>query len=108
MSPTAFIPSPSSNGFNLGPLFVHYYGLCYVVGITASVLVARKLWRERGGDPELVLTVALWGVPFGILGGRLYHDISTGGSPSGRAAWASGGASSAASSAASSRCAKRA
>jgi prolipoprotein diacylglyceryl transferase len=73
----AFIPSPPHNGFNLGPLFVHFYGLAYVVGITASVLIARRLWREKGGDPELVLTVALWGVPFGILGGRLYHDITS-------------------------------
>jgi prolipoprotein diacylglyceryl transferase len=77
MSPLAFIPSPSSNGFNVGPLFVHYYGLCYVLGITAAVLLARRLWREKGGDPELVLTVALWGVPAGILGGRLYHDITS-------------------------------
>jgi len=73
----ASIPSPSSNGFNIGPLFVHFYGLCYVVGITASVLIARRLWRAKGGDPDLVLTVALWGVPAGIIGGRLYHDITS-------------------------------
>jgi prolipoprotein diacylglyceryl transferase len=73
----AYIPSPSVNGFHIGPLFVHFYGLMYVIGITAAVLVARKLWREKGGDPELVLTVALWGVPAGILGGRLYHDITS-------------------------------
>ncbi len=73
----AFIPSPSSNGFYIGPLFVHFYGLCYVVGITAAVLIARRLWRAKGGDPDLVLTVALWGVPAGILGGRLYHDITS-------------------------------
>ena len=73
----AFIPSPSINGFHIGPLFVHFYGLCYVVGITAAVLIARRLWRAKGGDPDLVLTVALWGVPAGILGGRLYHDITS-------------------------------
>jgi prolipoprotein diacylglyceryl transferase len=72
-----FIPSPSINGFHIGPLFVHFYGLCYVVGITASVLIARRLWRARGGDPDLVLRVALWGVPAGIIGGRLYHDITS-------------------------------
>ena len=73
----ASIPSPSKNGFYVGPLFFHYYGLCYVVGITGSILVARKLWREHGGDPDLVYTVALWGVPAGIFGGRLYHDITS-------------------------------
>ena len=73
----ASIPSPSSNGFHVGPLFFHFYGLCYVVGITAAVLLTRRLWREKGGDPDLVYTVAMWGVPAGILGGRLYHDVTS-------------------------------
>jgi len=73
----ASIPSPSANGFYIGPLFVHFYGLSYVVGITCAVVLTRRLWREQGGDPELVYTVALWGVPAGILGGRLYHDITS-------------------------------
>jgi prolipoprotein diacylglyceryl transferase len=71
------IPSPPSNGFHLGPLFAHYYGLCYAVGIAAAIWLTRRLWRERGGDPELVYVVALWGVPAGILGGRLYHDVTS-------------------------------
>jgi prolipoprotein diacylglyceryl transferase len=73
----ASIPSPSINGFHLGPLFMHFYGLCYLVGITAAILLTRRLWRARGGDPDLVYTVALWGVPAGILGGRLYHDVTS-------------------------------
>jgi prolipoprotein diacylglyceryl transferase len=73
----ASIPSPSSNGFYIGPLFVHFYGLMYVVGITAALLLSRRLWRDKGGDPDLVYTVAIWGVPAGILGGRLYHDITS-------------------------------
>lgn len=73
----ASIPSPSSNGFHIGPLFFHFYGLCYLVGITAAIVLTRKLWRAKGGDPDLVYTVAMWGVPAGILGGRLYHDITS-------------------------------
>jgi prolipoprotein diacylglyceryl transferase len=73
----ASIPSPSSNGFSIGPLFVHFYGLMYVIGITAAILLSRRLWRDKGGDPDLVYTVAIWGVPAGILGGRLYHDITS-------------------------------
>ena len=41
----SFIPSPSSNGFHLGPLFIHYYGLMYVVGITLAVIITRRRWR---------------------------------------------------------------
>lgn len=73
----ASIPSPSSNGLHLGPLFIHYYGLCYVVGIVAAVWLTRRLWRARGGEPDLVQEVALVGVPAGIVGGRLYHDITS-------------------------------
>ncbi len=73
----ASIPSPAENGFHLGPLFFHYYGLCYVVGISASIAITRRLWREAGGDPDLVYTVAIWGVPAGIIGGRLYHDVTS-------------------------------
>jgi prolipoprotein diacylglyceryl transferase len=73
----ASIPSPPSNGFHLGPAFVHYYGLMYVVGIVAAVYLARHRWRAAGGDPALVEEVALWGVPAGIFGGRIYFDITT-------------------------------
>ncbi len=73
----ASIPSPSANGFHLGPLYFHFYGLSYAVGISAAVLCTRRLWARRGGDPDLVYAVALWGVPAGILGGRLYHDITS-------------------------------
>jgi len=71
------IPSPSSNGLSLGPLFIHYYGLCYVVGITAAIICTRRLWARSGGDPDLVYTVAMWGVPAGLVGGRLYHDVTS-------------------------------
>jgi prolipoprotein diacylglyceryl transferase len=69
---TAALPSPSSDGFHLGPLFVHAYGLMYVVAIAAAVWLTRRLWQRRGGDPALVVDIALWAVPAGVIGGRLY------------------------------------
>jgi len=72
-----FIPSPSVNGIHLGPLFIHYYGLMYVVGITLAIVITRRRWRAMGGSPELVGDVALWAVPAGIIGGRIYFDITT-------------------------------
>jgi len=72
-----FIPSPSVNGIHLGPLFVHYYGLMYVVGITLAIIITRRRWQAMGGSPELVGEVALWAVPAGIIGGRIYFDITT-------------------------------
>ncbi len=75
--PLAFIPSPASNGIHLGPLFIHYYGLMYVVGITLAVLITQRRVRRMGGDPALVGDIALWAVPAGIIGGRIYFDITT-------------------------------
>src|SRR5215467_3551272 len=71
------IPSPSDNGFHLGPLFIHYYGLMYVIGITLAILITQRRWKAVGGDPSLVGDVALWAVPAGIIGGRIYFDLTT-------------------------------
>jgi prolipoprotein diacylglyceryl transferase len=69
---TAFIPSPSSNGLQLGPVFVHAYGLAYVAAVAAAVFILTRRWTARGGDRALVEEVALWGFPAGIIGGRIY------------------------------------
>jgi prolipoprotein diacylglyceryl transferase len=71
------IPSPPVNGFHIGSLFIHFYGLMYVVGIALAILIARRRWRNAGGDPALVADVATWAVPAGIIGGRIYFDITT-------------------------------
>ena len=66
------IPSPPSNGFHLGPLFVHAYGLAYVLAVLAAVAITARRWQAQGGRRELVYEVALWGFPAGLIGGRLY------------------------------------
>jgi prolipoprotein diacylglyceryl transferase len=73
----AHIPSPSINSFNIGPLVVHFYALSYLVGIALAIIITRRRWRAAGGDPDIVGDVALWGVPAGIIGGRIYFDITT-------------------------------
>ena len=65
------------NGFNVGPLFVHFYGLMYVIGIALAIYITRRRWRAAGGNPALVADVATWAVPAGIIGGRIYFDITT-------------------------------
>jgi prolipoprotein diacylglyceryl transferase len=72
-----FIPSPSVNGFYVGPAFIHVYGLMYVVGITLAILITQRRWKAVGGDPGLVGDVAIWAVPAGIIGGRIYFDLTT-------------------------------
>jgi prolipoprotein diacylglyceryl transferase len=72
VSTLASIPSPSSNGFHLGPLFVHAYGLAYIGAVVAAIAITVRRWEARGGSRELVYEVALWGFPAGLVGGRLY------------------------------------
>jgi prolipoprotein diacylglyceryl transferase len=73
----SFIPSPPINGFHIGPLFIHFYGLMYVIGITLAIIITRRRWRALGGNPDLVGDVALWAVPAGLIGARIYFDITT-------------------------------
>jgi prolipoprotein diacylglyceryl transferase len=73
----ASIPSPKTGEFHLGPLLVHAYGLLYGVAVVAAVLIARKRWVARGGSAELVDEVALWGFPAGLVGGRIYHVVTS-------------------------------
>ncbi len=70
--PAGFLPSPSSNGLHLGPLFVHFSGLAYVFAVLAAVGITARRWQAVGGKRELVYDVALWGFPAGVIGGRLY------------------------------------
>jgi prolipoprotein diacylglyceryl transferase len=68
----ASIPSPSSNGFHIGPLFFRAYGICYVFAVLGAVVVTTRRWEKFGGDGALVQECALWGFPAGLIGGRLY------------------------------------
>ena len=77
MALPANIPSPSINSFSIGPLVIHFYALAYLVGIAAAIIITRRRWRAVGGDPDIVGDIALWSVPAGIIGGRIYFDITT-------------------------------
>jgi len=69
----ASIPSPSFNTVQLGPLTLRLYGLCIALGVVAAVVIASKRWEERGGNPDDIGALAIWAVPAGVIGARLYH-----------------------------------
>jgi prolipoprotein diacylglyceryl transferase len=69
----ASIPSPHESGIHIGGLFLHAYGILYAVAVIAAVYITRRRWH----DPEMVDEVALWGFPAGLIGGRLYHVITS-------------------------------
>jgi prolipoprotein diacylglyceryl transferase len=71
------IPSPHSGVVSLGPLHLHMYGLTLLVAILACIYLTGRRWTARGGDWDLVTRVAVWGVAFGVLGARAYHDVTS-------------------------------
>lgn len=72
----AFIPSPEQGVWNLGPVPVRAYALLIVIGIVVAVWFGGKRYVARGGRPGAITDIAIWAVPFGIIGGRLYHVIT--------------------------------
>jgi prolipoprotein diacylglyceryl transferase len=72
----AAIPSPSQSVWHLGPIPIRAYALFILLGIVAACAITEWRLRQRGAPKWLVLDVALWAVPFGLVGGRLYHVIT--------------------------------
>jgi prolipoprotein diacylglyceryl transferase len=69
----ASIPSPTQGVWDLGPLPVRAYALCILAGIGVAIWLTDRRLRARGARPGVVGDIAAWAVPFGIVGGRLYH-----------------------------------
>jgi prolipoprotein diacylglyceryl transferase len=74
--PLAYIPSPSRGLIHLGPLPLRGYALMIIIGVVAAVWLGERRWAARGGTAGTVVDVAVWAVPFGLVGGRLYHVIT--------------------------------
>jgi prolipoprotein diacylglyceryl transferase len=77
--PLASIPSPASSGLTVGPFEVHVYGLMYVIALVVGIAIVVRRWEATGGSRQLVYDVALWAFPAGLLGGRLYFDLTSSG-----------------------------
>jgi prolipoprotein diacylglyceryl transferase len=74
--PLASIPSPSQGVVHLGPLPLRGYALMIILGVIVAVWLGERRWVARGGNPGTVVDIAVWAVPFGLVGGRLYHVIT--------------------------------
>ena len=70
------IPSPSQGTWEIGPLPLRGYALCIIAGIIAAIWIGERRWVARGGTAGEVSDLAVWGVPFGLVGARLYHVLT--------------------------------
>jgi prolipoprotein diacylglyceryl transferase len=73
------IPSPSTNHFDLGPLEFHFYGLIYAIAIAVGMVITIRRWEAQGGSRDLVFDAVLWAVPAGVIGARIYFDLTSSG-----------------------------
>jgi prolipoprotein diacylglyceryl transferase len=72
----AYIPSPSRGVLYLGPIPLRGYAFCIIIGVFVAVWLGNRRWVARGGRSGTVADIAVWAVPFGLVGGRLYHVIT--------------------------------
>ena len=77
MTGLAYLPSPDSGVWYVGPVPVRAYALCILLGVIAAVVIGQRRWEARGGSKGVVADVATIAVPFGILGARIYHVITS-------------------------------
>jgi prolipoprotein diacylglyceryl transferase len=72
-----FIPTPSSSTLELGFFTIHYYALCILLGIVVAIWITKKRYQALGGDPNDVSDLAIYAIPSGIIGGRIYHVLTS-------------------------------
>ncbi|WP_045741308.1 prolipoprotein diacylglyceryl transferase [Actinoplanes rectilineatus] len=73
----AAIPSPTTSVWHIGPFPLRAYALCIIAGMVLAVLITERRLRARGVAPWSSLDVVVWAVPFGIVGARIYHLITS-------------------------------
>ena len=72
----AYIPSPDQGVWFIGSVPLRAYALCIIAGIVAALVIGDRRWAARGGERGVIYDIALWAVPFGLVGGRLYHVMT--------------------------------
>ncbi|MCH1868312.1 prolipoprotein diacylglyceryl transferase [Nocardioides sp. CFH 31398] len=70
------IPSPATGVWELGPVPLRGYALSIVLGVVLAIWLSERRWAARGGRRGEISDIALWAVPFGLVGGRLYHVVT--------------------------------
>ena len=74
----ASIPSPTTGSIGIGPLRLNAYGLMIAIGVIVAVRIASRRMEKRGvGTADDMSSIAMWAVPAGIIGGRLYHVVTS-------------------------------
>ena len=75
------IPTPSTSAIGIGPLTIHFYAVCISVGVAVAIWLGDRRYRSFANNNDdsigVVADVAIYAVPAGIIGGRIYHVLSS-------------------------------
>jgi prolipoprotein diacylglyceryl transferase len=72
----SFLPSPPISYFNIGPLQIHFYALWIIAGMVLAVTITGRRLQSAGYRRSAALDIGMWAIPFGIVGGRIYHVVT--------------------------------
>src|SRR3989337_1636891 len=61
------------DGFEIGPLYIRFYGIILMLGAVAGAWLASFEARRRGQDPEIVWDLLVYLIIGGVIGARLWH-----------------------------------
>ncbi|MEN9679753.1 MAG: hypothetical protein RLZ57_882 [Actinomycetota bacterium] len=67
------IPTPSISVIEIGPVTIHIYALCIIVGIGAAIFIAKSRYK----NPEVISDLAFYAIPGGVIGARIYHVLTS-------------------------------
>lgn len=72
-----YIPTPTVSQFTVGPFTIHAYALCIILGATFAIWLTNKRFVASGGGSATVSDLAVWVIPAGVIGARLYHVVTS-------------------------------
>jgi prolipoprotein diacylglyceryl transferase len=72
----AYLPSPTQNAWQLGPFPIRAYAVCIILGVVIAIMIGERRWVARGGRRGTFTDIAVWAVPFGLVGARIYHVVT--------------------------------
>ena len=72
------IPTPTISAFEIGPLTIHFYALCIITGVALAIWLGnRRFLTSFPQGAGVVADVAVFAIHAGVVGGRLYHVVTS-------------------------------
>jgi prolipoprotein diacylglyceryl transferase len=72
-----FLPAPPVSSVHLSFVTIHFYAVAILLGIISAIAITKVFYLSRGGHESDLYELAARLVPTGIVGGRIYHLITS-------------------------------